>query len=469
VKKTVQEAFKAYQKEKPSQAKSHFSDINQHWATRSITEMAAAGIFKGYPDGTFKPNQQLTQIEAMALVMRIYEDDATSPSDAQATLNETEKLTDVPAWARESAGKAHKKGIINLNRFHSGVQASRAQTAVMIAKALGLEPVDTTNMPFKDGLLISKEDVGYILALYQEGILIGSPDGKFNPNSAITRAEMATILERLLTKSEIESITLPGTATVEQGKSITLEATVKYADGSTDKQVTWVSSDTALATVENGVITAAADKTGTVTITATATRGESTKSASCTVTIVEEELEIITGTLEETGNVGSHNSKVYEEYVLKANSTEISLAQDNVKSITMQKEGSDPIELTANTDSSLWFNVQRLSGKYTFSVVDINDANYVATLDWTAPAVVIATATGDSIVQDGTSYVEYQLGDLDLSSFKCMHQIKPDGQVVGLTASNNTNLWFQTNNQITGDHVFLIQKNDIWYTSTITI
>ncbi len=469
VKKSVQEAFKIYRNEKPSQEKSYFSDLNQHWATRSITEMAAVGLFKGYPDGTFKPNQQLTQVEALALVMRIYEDDAAKTStDDEATLNEEDNLADVPAWARDNAGKAAKKGIIKLNRFHSGVQASRAQTAVMIAKALGLEPVDTSNMPFKDGLLISKDDVGYIMALYQEGILTGSPNGNFNPNSAITRAEMASMLQRLLEKSEVESVSLPETATVEQGKSITLEAIVKYVNGTTDKLVSWLSSDTTVATVVYGVVTAANDKTGTVTITATASRGESDKSAACTVTVVEEQ-QVNTVILKSTGNVGSHDGKVYEEYILEADGTTISLAQDKVKSITLQKEGSDLIQLTANTDSSLWFNVQRESGKYTLEVIDINDKSYVAALDWTAPTAVTAVATGNSRVQDGNSYVEYKLGDLDLSNFTCMHQIKPNAQVIGLTVSSDTNLWFQTNGQISGEHTFLIQKNNLWYSSKISI
>jgi hypothetical protein len=338
----------------------------------------------------------------------------------------------------------------------------------MIAKALGLEPVDTSNMPFKDGLLISKDDAGYILALYQEGILTGSPNGNFNPNSAITRAEMASMLDRLLNKSELESVSLSGPATVEQGKSITLEAIVKYADGSTDSQVSWLSSDTALATVKNGVITAAADKIGIVTITATASRGELSKSATHTVTIVEKQ-QVITGILKDTGNVGSHDGQVYEEYILEANATPISLAQDKVKSITLQKEGSNLIQLSANTDSSLWFNVQRESGEYTLRVVDINDKSYVATLDWAAPTAVTATATGNNRELDGNRYVEYKLGNLDLSTFNSMHQIKPDGQVVGFTVSSDTNLWFQTNGQISGEHIFLIQKNDLWYSSKISI
>lgn len=196
---------------------------------------------------------------------------------------------DVPSWAQEAAARASYKGIIKLNRFHSAVQCSRAQTAVMLAKALGLEPEETSEIPFQDGVLISPEDIGYIMALYRKGIIVGSSNGNFNPNSAVTRAQMACMLEQALKDQEqepdVDYVSLPQVAQVEAGQSITLTAVVKYADGTSDNKATWTSSDMTLATVENGVVTAAAGKTGTVTITATAT-GDTTKSASCVVTVV---------------------------------------------------------------------------------------------------------------------------------------------------------------------------------------
>ncbi|MDD4803277.1 MAG: S-layer homology domain-containing protein [Syntrophomonas sp.] len=469
IKKSVQEAFKAYSQEKTSQSPSKFSDVHQHWATRSISDMAAIGLFKGYPDGTFKPNQELTLVEALSLVMRIYEDNDNTNNLEDP--DEEEQLARIPAWVRGDAKKAFKKGIIKLDRFHSGVQASRAQTAVMIAKALGLEPVDTSDMPFKDGWMLSKEDAGYILALYEEGVMVGS-NGNFNPNKSITRAEMASMLERLLNnsevQSEVQSVRLPATATVEQGKSITLKAVVKYADGSTDSRVSWSSSNTQLATVKNGRVTAASNRTGTVTITAVSTSGDTNKSDTCIVTIVEKQ-QVIEGTLSFTGNIGSHDGKVYQEYALEVDDANINLAKTKVKSITLQKDNSDVVQLSPNTDTTLWFDVQRVSGEYTLRVVDNNDKDYEATLDWTAPVAVDATATGDNKVIDGIKYVEYELGNLDLTAFTAMHQIKPDGQVVGLTVSSDDNLWFRTTSQITGEHTFLIKKNGIWYSSEIDI
>lgn len=72
----------------------------------------------------------------------------------------------------------------------------------------------------------------------------------------------------------------PATATVEEGKTTTLTASVTMSDGSAyGGSIVWTSSDENIATVENGVVTAKA--AGTVTITATA-GGES---ATCNITV----------------------------------------------------------------------------------------------------------------------------------------------------------------------------------------
>ena len=399
IKKSLQEQYRVT-KEKPEKVKvKRFHDTYRHWAAKCIEEMAAIGLLTGYPDGSFKPDQKLTQAEALSLVMRIAAEEADVTIRENAAENEEEKVenedqskvADIPKWVRADADKAAKKGIIKLNRFQSAVQASRAQTAVMIAKALELEPVDTSNIPFKDGILISQEDVGYILALYEEGIISGHPNGNFNPNSAITRAEMAAILQKLLDKDEPEE---------------------KPED---------------------------------------------------------ETPQDVEGTLKETSKVGVHDGKVYQEYKFVVDGQQFSLAQDNVKSITMQKKDEDPVELTPNTDKTLWFNAQRESGKYTLKVVDKDDNSYEAVLDWVAPIEVAATATGRSGEHDSNSYIEYKLGDLNLSSFTCMYQIKPNGEVAKLTANTDTNLWFKTNNQITGEHIFLINIDNVWYSANISI
>ena len=88
------------------------------------------------------------------------------------------------------------------------------------------------------------------------------------------------------------------TATVEEGATVTLTATVT-PDNATDKTVTWSTSDETIATVSGGLVTGV--KAGEVTITAKA--GD--KSATCTVTVTaaatEPEVVPVTGvTLNQT-------------------------------------------------------------------------------------------------------------------------------------------------------------------------
>ncbi|MCI6918267.1 Ig-like domain-containing protein, partial [bacterium] len=87
-----------------------------------------------------------------------------------------------------------------------------------------------------------------------------------------------TVNERIY---NVESVSLDKTnITLTEGDSETLTATV-YPDNATNKNVSWKSSNTSVATVNNGVVTAI--KAGTATITVTTEDGR--KTASCQVIV----------------------------------------------------------------------------------------------------------------------------------------------------------------------------------------
>ncbi len=490
IKDSLKDKYKNYDQEEKDD-NDRFNDTNYHWAAKSIKGMSFIGLFSGYPDGSFKPDQELTQAEALSLILRLVDIEDLDEDDDDEDIDEDEdededideddsELHDVPLWARHDAHKAAKKGVIKLNRFHSAVQASRAQVAVLLAKALELEPVDVSDTPFKDGIYLSAEDVGYIMALYEQGIMVGDANGCFNPNKAITRAQMAAILERLLDEdedndedndddSDVASISLPKTAIVEQGESITLVATVKYYDGSGDEDIEWSSSDTDLATVdEDGVVTADDDETGTVYIKAEIDDGDDTISATCKVSVVED-IDAENGELEASDKTKYKDGKVYEEYELEVDGDKISLASDKVKSITLQQDNETPVSITPSSDSNLWFDVQSESGEYTLRVIQKDNDVYEATLDWTEPIEVDAEATGETRESSGNTYEEYELGDLDLTNFTCMYQIKPNDQVVKLGETDDENFWIKTTNQVDGTHTILVKQSGDWYTASITV
>lgn len=72
------------------------------------------------------------------------------------------------------------------------IYASRGEVAIQLAKAMGLDTTDT-NSPFPDIKPTSKY-AGAATALYKEGVFTGDDNGKFNPGSPLTRAQMAKVL-----------------------------------------------------------------------------------------------------------------------------------------------------------------------------------------------------------------------------------------------------------------------------------
>ncbi len=95
--------------------------------------------------------------------------------------------------------------------------------------------------------------------------------------------EVELTKEITATKIPVESITLNKTEeTVAVGKTVTLTATIK-PDDATNKNITWESSNTSIATVsDTGVVTG--KTAGTAIITVKSTDG-SNKTATCTVTV----------------------------------------------------------------------------------------------------------------------------------------------------------------------------------------
>ncbi|BBI30811.1 S-layer homology domain-containing protein [Cohnella abietis] len=55
----------------PAPADLHFTDIGQHWAKNAIEEIYRYHIISGYPDGTFGPGRKMIRAEAVAMINRL--------------------------------------------------------------------------------------------------------------------------------------------------------------------------------------------------------------------------------------------------------------------------------------------------------------------------------------------------------------------------------------------------------------
>ena len=145
----------------------------------------------------------------------------------------------------------------------------------------GASGVDTTSSNKADvnsgttytitGLRNGSEVFFIVTAWNKNGEGMASTEGSATPSTTTVAVTGVTIDDKSITE-------------VTTGSTLPLSATV-LPDDATDKGVTWSSSDTSIATVDNnGVVTAVKGSTTTVTITVTST-ADSSKSDSIDITV----------------------------------------------------------------------------------------------------------------------------------------------------------------------------------------
>ena len=175
-----------------------FADITVHWAGHNIKTLASMGIIAGYPDGTFKPNANITRAEFVVMLIRALglEQDAVAAN----TFRDAAKVN----WARGAIGAAYKAGLIfgySDGTFDASQQITRAEVAVILSRVIykALMPVTLTNAAdFADVATIPNWAKDAVKTAARGGLVRGFPGNVFRAGNMTTRAEVATMLYRLV-------------------------------------------------------------------------------------------------------------------------------------------------------------------------------------------------------------------------------------------------------------------------------
>ncbi len=142
----------------------------------------------GYADGTFKPNQAATRYEVIVALNNVF--DITTNVAPKA-------LTDVSADMKAVVDLFTAAGIIDGfpgGEFKGNEGITRAQFAKIAAVMLGLDIEKAKDAGFKD---VSGWAAPYINACAEAKLVIGNDDGTYAPSKNITRAELATFINRI--------------------------------------------------------------------------------------------------------------------------------------------------------------------------------------------------------------------------------------------------------------------------------
>lgn len=217
-----------------------FSDISASdydWCAPHIQKMYEAGYISGYEDGSYRPENEVTKLEGISLFARIM----GSREKANEILleyahekNDAEIAKCSLQWGKDEVAYMMYKGALSISDLTTYLKGTakdspmtREEAAVIITKAMGAESkAKTANssayLGYSDSDEISTAYAPYISYVSNEGLMQGMEDGSFKPKGTVTRAQIATILSRVVDKCQYKFTTARITDVDVEGKSIKL-------------------------------------------------------------------------------------------------------------------------------------------------------------------------------------------------------------------------------------------------------
>lgn len=196
-----------------------FTDIKGHWAAKDITNAAKSGMIQGYPDGTFRPEQTITQEQFLTLVERIIPKFTGHEPDA--FIQETYLAAAKGRWSEKTYRHLVAAGIMPTGKPAEGMnrlEATRVLLAALGHQSEGEKYRGTKSIFFSDLSIDNADQVMTVYPAYKMGIMAGYPDGTFRPQATISRAQAVVLLNRL--DHKIEEL-FPGSVTDEEKNGMT--------------------------------------------------------------------------------------------------------------------------------------------------------------------------------------------------------------------------------------------------------
>lgn len=239
-----------------------FTDVPEDfWGYEDITKMSNLGYAKGYDDGSFKPNGRMTAAETLLFCARATGVDSVTQAKIAETRKEEMTHTlptsnNMNVWAAAEMAVAVEAGVLSISELEELSQAdpkttgtaagertfleetmSRENICKYLVRAMQLEPLARSlsnySLSYADRSDVTPALQPYVYVLTNFGIVKGKDGGLFDPQGAVTRAEMTTMLNRALDFMKEQGIvTELSEYTDYDWKAGTISTVTNAADGS---------------------------------------------------------------------------------------------------------------------------------------------------------------------------------------------------------------------------------------------
>ena len=175
--------------------KGAISKLEYKVTKNAVETVKAISYIKGYPDGTFKPQANVTRAEAAQMFATLLNGGANFGTSSATRFSDASDN-----WFSKAVNYVVAKGLISGypdGTFKPNESITRAEFAQMISGYVKNEKKSTTD--FQDVKDHWAKDA--IDKLYGNKNVSGYPDGSFKPNAKITRAEAVTILNSVFDRN----------------------------------------------------------------------------------------------------------------------------------------------------------------------------------------------------------------------------------------------------------------------------
>ena len=210
---------------------SDFSDFPTDWSAPAMTHAVQNGLLNG-SDGKILPKGLLTRAQMATMVNRAF------ASSAKASLT---SFTDmVPGvWHYDEMAKSVRMGAFQGadGKLSPNDPITREQAFAVLARAFGLADGKASSLDkFSDGTQVSSWARGAVAALVEQGYVTGA-NGALNPQSYITRAEFAQVMDALVAAyadQDLKDQTVEGNLILRSNntlENVTVKGDLILADG----------------------------------------------------------------------------------------------------------------------------------------------------------------------------------------------------------------------------------------------